>query len=1049
MRLHTLSTSQISIAALAIALISPTAVSAQTVPAAETTPPGAPQSSTQDDDATAAPQQQNDAAATAAESAAPLETGAGDNAIVVTGSRIARPEFSFPNPIQAYTSETLEQAGTTNITDFLQQSPALIGSSTSNLNAGSNLTSNEVTGANFLNLRNLGVNRTLVLVDGRRHVAGAHGTAAVDINTIPVELIDRVDVLTGGVSAVYGADGVSGVVNFILKRDFEGLRVRAQTGLSSRKDAGDLYMGATWGKNFNDGRGNLTLAYEYNKDDRFSQRKRLNYGQTGPSTRFVHNPDDFDTFDADGNPIDEPNVPDYVPMNNLRWADTSPGSAILINGDTFDPSVPIYYYTGEGTEFDPGEYVPNEPFTIGGSSTPQDIYFGDFRPANKRHIFNTLASYEFSPAFRVFAEGKYVRNRAMTLSQPSYDLYVRLFADNAYVNQKFGDLVEDDSLVLGRDNFDYGIRESRSFRKTVRTVLGADGEITDHAKYEASYVFGQVKSTSTDLNGRIRDRYYAALDAVVDPATGNVTCRINLPGETQIRNFGYISTQQYGTYDPALGYYVGAPVTFQPGECVPLNNLGYGSPSAAALAFILADNRDSARIRQNVLSGSISGDSGGFFSLPGGPVGFAVGAEYRKESSRYTPSNLAEIGQLLDSSQTSPDSGSFNVKELFGELNFPILSKVPFADTLSVGAAGRLSDYSTVGGTKSWSVNGVYAPVRAISFRGTVSQAVRAPNLNELFASESGTYEFINDPCGIDRVNDGTGTRAANCATALTALGIDPTTFNPAGDPISPANTSILGRSSGNRDLSEETARTWTAGLVLRPPFLPGLQMAGDWYSIRIKQAVNTPTAQQLAELCYDQPTLDNVFCANLQRDAGTGYINDFLTQPANVASFKTAGLDVSLNYRLRPAAGRFGTFNLRINGNYLDKLEFIPTVGAEVDNNREESLYSAAKYSGNGDLTWTRGPLTLNYGINYFSKTLRYTNEETEADPDITAKKYIYIKPKWEHEFQAAYDFTDRASAYVGVNNLWDTKPDVGVIDYPNTAVGRFFYIGFRAKIM
>ena len=235
---------------------------------------------------------------------------------------------------------------------------------------------------------------------------------------------------------------------------------------------------------------------------------------------------------------------------------------------------------------------------------------------------------------------------------------------------------------------------------------------------------------------------------------------------------------------------------------------------------------------------------------------------------------------------------------------------------------------------------------------------------------------------------------------------------------------------------------------MLRPRFIPGLQLAGDWYSIRIKQAVNTPTSQQLAELCVDQPTLDNVFCANLSRDPATGFINDFLTQPANVAAFRTAGLDMSMAYRFRPEAGRFGTFNLRVNGNYLQKLEFVPTVGAEVDDNRQESLYHAAKYSATGDLTWTKGPLTLNYGINYFSKTLRYTVEETKADPDIVDKKYLFIKPSWEHEFQAAYDIKNQVNVYAGVNNLFDAKPDVGATDYPVSAIGRFFYVGFRAKI-
>jgi outer membrane receptor protein involved in Fe transport len=831
---------------------------------------------------------------------------------------------------------------------------------------------------------------------------------------------------------------VSGVVNFILKRDFEGFRLRAQSGISKRGDAGDRFVGATWGTNFADRRGNVTLAYEFNEEDRFSQRKRLNYGQAGPSTRFVTNPADF--IDD----VDDPNIPDYVPLSGLRWADTSPGSAIDLDGD-FSPD-----FTGEGDVYDPGEYVANEPFTIGGSSTPQDIYYGDFRPGNKRHIFNALTSFEFSPAFRVFAQGKYVRNRATTLSQPSYDLYVQLFGDNAFLNERYGSLVDpvNGALVLGRDNFDYGIRRADAFRRTIRTVLGADGAINDHLKYELSYVFGQVKSTSIGNDERVRDRYYAALDAVVDPATGNVTCRINLPGQTQIRNFGYIDTQQYGTYNEELGYYEGAPVTFQPGECVPLNNLGSGAPSPEALAFILQDNKDHARIRQNVVSGSVSGDSGAYFELPGGPVGFALGAEYRKESSRYTPSELAEIGQFLDSSQTSPDRGAFDVKEVFAEVNLPILSKQPFAETLSVGAAGRLSKYSTVGTTKSWSVNGVYAPVRDLSFRSTVSQAVRAPNLNELFGSATGTYEFINDPCGIDRITDGTATRQANCEAVLADLGIDPADFDPAGDAISPANTSLLGRTSGNRDLTEETARTWTAGLVLRPRFIPGLQVAADWYSIKIKQAINTPTAQQLAELCVDQPTLDNVFCANLSRDPGSGYIADFLTQPANVAAFRTAGLDLSVAYRFRPGGGRFGTFNARVNGNYLHRLNFIPTVGAEVDDNREESFYRAAKYSATGDLTWTKGPLTLNYGINWFSKTLRYTVEETEADPDIVAGKYVYIKPSWEHEFQAAVDIGERLNVYAGVNNLFDTKPDVGFSNYPVSAVGRAYYVGMRAKL-
>lgn len=323
---------------------------------------------------------------------------------------------------------------------------------------------------------------------------------------------------------------------------------------------------------------------------------------------------------------------------------------------------------------------------------------------------------------------------------------------------------------------------------------------------------------------------------------------------------------------------------------------------------------------------------------------------------------------------------------------------------------------------------------------------MRAPNLSELFGAPSGTYEFIPDPCGIDRITDGTSSRQANCTAILTALGIDPATFDPAGDAISPENTSLLGRSGGNRALQEESARTWTAGVVLRPSFIPGLQIAADWYDIRIRQAINTPTAQELAELCVDQPELDNVYCANLTRDPTTGYISDFLTQPANVASFDTEGLDVVANYRVNTDS--LGTFNFRLAGNYLHKLQFIPTPGAEVDDDRLEFAQRAPEFSGNADITWTSGALTLNYGLNYFSKTLRYTREEVEADPDITSPEYMYINERWEHELQASIEVSDRFTFYTGVNNLFDAKPDVGLANYPVSSVGRFIYGGFRARL-
>ena len=1025
--LLTSSVASVSLLALSTAL-APSLAWAQTT----TAPPGAPESSQQDDDPSATPAAEQDPAATAEESAAPLDTGSGDNAIVVTGSRIARPEFSFPNPVQSYTSETIEQSGQTNLTDFLANSPQLLSSTDNQDVAGSNLPNAQFTGVNLLNLRSLGTQRTLVLVDGRRHIAGIYGTAQVDINTIPVDLIDRIDVLTGGTSAVYGADGVSGVVNFVMKKNFEGLSLRGQSSISQRGDAGNRFIAATFGKNFAEGAGNFAIAYEFNELDRFKQVQRLGYGRSGPTVTMIRNPADFP---------DVLTLPDFIPSDehplggDLRWVASSPGGAIDLDLDYYPD------FTGEGDVYDRGTPVRGTAFTVGGSSTSREIYFGDFTPYTRRHNFNALFNYEFSPAIRLFAEGKYVNIKALSDGQPTYDFLTVLFEDNAYLNQRYGNLVQGDAYNVGRDHLDFGLRRSSNERDTYRGVIGIDGKFSDHLKYEASYTYGKTDAVSNSENDRYKDRYFAAIDAVVNPANGQITCRINLPGETMIQGFGVQPEFFEGTM---------APVSFTPGQCVPLNILGYGAPSQAALDWVLVDHSDEASLRQHVLSGSVSGDTGGFFNLPGGPIGFALGAEYRKEKSSYTPDEIVQQGLLGDFAQVSPASGKFDVKEAFGEIRLPLV-KESFIHALEVGGAVRFSDYSSVGNTVSWSTNASFAPVRDISFRGTYSQAVRAPNIAELYSAQTGTFAFIADPCGINNLAEGSQFRQANCAAALTAIGINPATFDPANDPFSPQNSSIEGTTGGNPNLAEETAKTLTMGVVFRPRFLSGFQLAFDWYDIKLKGAISTPAITTLVNLCYDQPTLDNVYCDAIGRGGLSGYINDFTVGPENVASYRTAGLDVALNYRFRAPWNDGSMFNLKVNANYLHRLEFIATPGADVDVDRDEANLALGetypRYSATGDLTWTKGDFTINYGVNWYNRTRRYTTEQMAANPDRADERYVWYKAYWEHQVQLALDINKRMNAYFGVNNLWDEKPDVAVTGYPVSATGRYFYAGVKIK--
>ncbi|MGH6649622.1 MAG: TonB-dependent receptor plug domain-containing protein [Sphingopyxis sp.] len=968
-------------------------------------------------------------------------TGEGD-AIVVTGSRIARPEADSPNPVTSIGSETIRQSGLTNLTDLLVQNPALLGSSTTADAGGSTALFGGV-GVNLLNLRNLGTERTLVLVNGRRHISGITGTASVDINTIPNALIERIDVLTGGVSAVYGADGVSGVVNFVLKRDFEGVDARFQSGLSSRGDANNIYGSLTVGTNFAEDRGNIALSYEYNRDDRVPADARKTGRNLGLFS-FRQNLADY--------PVDNPAIIDRILYNDVRYADSAPGGAVDVDID-FAPD-----FTGAGKAYDRGTALPGSGGVVqGGDSTPIAGYQGDLQPRTEKHNLNLLGSYAFSDALRLFVEGKYVKTKNFSFAQPSFDFFTTIQADNPFIPANIAALVVPnalnseigfpdgflpDGVLVSRDNFDMGVRGQYAERDTWRGVIGFDGRLTDNLTYELSYVYGQTRTDFLNSNYRLRDRYFAAIDAVDQGAfttgtpNGHIVCRSTLDPTAPLR-------------DPN-GFIIGAnttPITFTPGAnsgCVPLNVFGEGSPSQAALEWVNVDLANRVKVQQHVVSASISGDTGANFELPGGPIGFALGAEYRKEKSNFVPDAFLVQDALADLAPQFPETGSFDVKEVFAELNIPVLRGVPFADILQFGAAIRLSDYSTVGGTTTWKVDATWGPVRDIRFRGTYSEAVRAPNLTELFAPQNGTFAFIDDPCDPTNLAEGTSFRVANCNATLTALGIDPATFHPVNSPQ--ATASLPGRTIGTPFLDEEIAKTWTAGVVLRPRFVPGLVATFDWYDIRIANAITTATAQDLTDACVDQPTLDNQFCDLITRDPTTGFVSDYLLRPLNVSQFTTSGADFTINYGFRPSDS-LGQFNVRLAGGYLDSLTFISTPRAEVDNDRTEAF--APKWNGTLDITWVKDNWSLNYGVNYFSKTRRFTTEQIEANPDLVDPKYIFYREKWEHDVQLGFKTDDeRFQFYAGVNNIFGRDPDVGELNYPSSFRGRYVYAGVKVNL-
>jgi outer membrane receptor protein involved in Fe transport len=979
------------------------------------------------------------AAATSAQAQSAADAGDEGDTIIVTGSRIARPELASANPVVTVTDTDIVASGTTNLTDYLQTIPALQNSFNS-FDTSGDRAGIGTTGLNLLNLRNLGAERTLVLVDGRRHVAGFKGLQAVDINTIPTDLVERVEVFTGGASAIYGADGVSGVVNFIQKKDFEGLTARVQNGISQYGDAGQRLIALTAGHNFAQGRGNFAIAWEHGEEDRLSQQQRKRYSGSNRTGFYLN------SADTEGPGQNNDGIPDYIPLKDVRYFDTSRAGGIDVNFDRIPD-----FYGAQGLPFDPGTTIYNTgnpmspyPYRQGGDGTLVSDYGGDLLPKINRDVVNAVAHFDFSDAFTLYAEGKYADIRSYTLGQPTYDYYLFIPADNPYIPDAVAPYINPfaGGVLVNRDNFDLGRRGEDIDRKTIRTVIGAKGDLSPHLSYDVSYVYGRTKVASHYVNAILSDRFYAAIDAV-DDGNGGVTCRANLdPNWTPF---------QPGVYTRAPI----PPVTFSQGDCVPLNIFGEGAPSQAAIDWIKADVTDRSKLTQHVVSGALTGDTGGLFELPGGAVGFAVGGEYRKEKSSFTPDPLVQQGLIFGNALGS-SKGDFDVWEAFAELDAPLLADMPFAHRLDLNAAVRYSDYSTVGSTTAWKFGGSWAPVSDITFRGSYSRSVRAPNISELFGATSQTFLAINDPCDQAFLQNGTQYRAANCAALLGNLGVaDPSSFTGAA-------ARLPGLVTSNPDLKEEIAKTLTAGVVLQPSFIPRLVITADWYDITIDDAINTASPGQLAALCVDQASLDNAYCSLISRQnggTGAGQINGFMLSPFNVASFKTSGLDFAVSYA-HPTASA-GTFGARVVGNYLNKLEFVPVPGAAAVNQAyvagAPGTPTSPKFQITTDLTWAKGPLSFDWQVNYASGTYRFDRQTIASNPDIVAPEYLKYKARFSHDLSFTYEATDQFEFYGGVNNLFNQKPSFAMLNYagaasglntPVSAVGRFFFVGARVKL-
>ena len=1071
--------------------------------------------------------------------------------VIVTGSRIARDaNLTGALPVQSMDADDIGSSGEFSLADVVNDVPALL----SSITAEQSIDRAGRHGSNRLNLRGLGQNRTLVLVDGRRHVGGLQGSSAVDIGSIPQALVERVEVLTGGASAIYGADAVTGVVNFILRDDFEGLEVEARQGLSEYGDAGQTALSVVLGENFNNGRSNITLSADVRRDQGLKVHERtdglaagsasdwvnpalrfqkgdigsatpnfaryFNYDNTGLFHYGLNIPGRGDFIADYTAEFDEaPNLtPDEtalferaarapqraaLPFSNFTitsgYGFIVPGNPFTNSG--FDPETPIDLdgngnpdcldsFTGYNSVFGAASFgVAGGCWNVGadGSYRPirDDLIASNFNgfggdsfnarqqpdsdillPDDKITL-NLLGRHDLTGSLTLFGEVKYVAQATEAESRPSsfWDL---LFGapDNPFLPDFIRGVADDTggvAITIDPLLFD-AATETR--RDTSRIVAGLEGELNNGWTYEVSANHGRYEEKVTSTGQVIIDRFFAAIDAVTDPATGRPACRADVDPETPPMNtpFGIPRwSEGYFSYTPGSG------------QCVPLN-IWSGLPGVtpAAADWVTTTTLDELTIGQTVFSAHLIGDSTDRFELPGGPVGFATGVEYREESSRArfdtwqrgaVPSGSpfpagTLIGEVSDNGSLMFDpsvivrneQGKYDATDVFVELSLPILVFEPGFEELTVDVAGRWSNYSTIGGTESWKANLVWAPVDGFAFRGGVSQAVRAPNITELFGPETGATARPADPCDVAQINaiaedDPSLARntQANCLADFQSFGLDP--FDAEGNYAfaDPLSARFSGIQSGNPNLSEETADTVTYGFVFQPSFLPGFNFTVDYWDIRIEDAIQSVTAQDIVNSCYQGESLNDNFCTLFTRNtmptsAQFGGFNFIRFTDINFARLETGGIDATVAYNFG-----FGAhdFEVSVTGTRVDSLNNFtnPTNLNDVDVELGEIL--RPELAGNVLLRWTWGDLSVGWQSQYLGDML-LGSARVEIDTAQTLfGDAVFLDGVWIHDVNARYDVGDNLILHGGINNVTHTDPFTTENAFPATPRGRMIFFG------
>ncbi|MVO78518.1 TonB-dependent receptor [Sphingomonas sp. MAH-20] len=958
------------------------------------------------------------------------------DAIVVTGSRITSPAATAASPLQIVDSRQIANAGAVNIQDVLLQNPTFGTPSISRTNSSFATSS---AGVATVDLRNLGVDRTLVLVNGRRFVSGIPGSNAVDLNVIPTQFLERVDVLTGGASALYGSDAVAGVVNFIYKKDFDGIQADAQTGITDRGDGFDYQANLLVGKNFADGRGNIMAFGGYSKQGAIYKRKHPT--EAGPSDVDQTSLGGLTGNDADLFKPERPFLSGYSPRGRYYTDNFA---------FTYDP---VTGALRPCTSTNGGPAPDDCGLPAGTQIGPDGFNRSAFRylavPV-ERYVAALRGNFEVSDALNLFVEGNYARTQVKTEIEP-FPL------DSSYITPEAGGQIPIESLVNGvlyrnpfvpdaiyadasdtdgdglKDIFfdkrlsDFGPRTSTAKRDTFRIAGGANGKFWDDWSYEAYGIYGQTVEHQKGSGQFNSLNFQQALNAIRDVND------IDGDGDrTEI---------------------ICADAAARAAGCVPANIYGPGSLTPA-VGYLAAPQTLDTKVTETVAGANVSG---GLFSLFGNrdKVSIALGGEYRRETSSSVFDPLSQAG--LNGGNALPSTkGKFDLVEGFGEVIAPILEDRPFFHRLSLRGAVRVSHYSTVGGTFSYNYGGEWAPIEDVRFRVMQARSVRAPNVSELFAPPQQDFPSgLQDPCtGITAAT--TGTLADLCRAAP---GVNANIAANGAFTVTQADRQgITSFAGGNPNLQEEKGDSFTAGVVINPRSLGGalrnLVLTVDYFDIKIRDAIVQTPLQFILDQCYSGA--NQALCQFITRRPAAqgansaGSIDEVNSGPTNSGGVRTSGLDTTVNWRTDLWGGNFG---LRASYTHLFKGYSVPLPGSDRD-------YFAGEIGAAKDRFTTTVSFDQEHGIGgtltgTFIGASYLDDQLTGAKPG--ANKLYRVGAEFYLDGQIRFNVGERYQLYVGVNNLLDNKApflaDIGASAGQDTdagtydALGRRYYAGARLR--